>query len=328
MNAKIILAAIVAVVLLSGGFVYLSGSNAQHAPYKIALNTWVGYAPFYLAEEKGFYKEEGVDVQLLTIDSVSEQKASILSDRIDAIGSTVDVLTLWRAQGLPIVAVMQPDVSNGADGVLATNDILSIKDLKGKRVAAQKNFVSESFLFYLLKKNNLSPKDVEIIDMEAGAAGAAFVAGAVDVAVTWEPWLSKAAERSNGKILVTSRDIPGVLVDVLTPTENALKNRRADTKKVMRAWFKAVDYAKTHPKEANEIMAKHYAMSPQEFEEIIAGANWPSLQENKDYLNASKPNNIFEVGEVFAGVFVEVGSIKEKPDLRKAVDASLLNEIL
>ena len=77
---------------------------------------------------------------------------------------------------------------------------------------------------YLLKKNSMSVDDVQIIDTESGAAGAAFVSGKVDAAVTFEPWLSKAKERKDGKVLISSADAPGVIVDTVSVNETYLKN--------------------------------------------------------------------------------------------------------
>src|SRR5207253_2486605 len=99
---------------------------------------------------------------------------------------------------VPAVEVFPIDASVGGDGILAKSTIKTVQDLKGQKVAVNQGSVSEWFLAQVLKKNGLSLSDVTEQNMKSGEAGAAFVAGQVDVAVTWEPWLSKAKARADG----------------------------------------------------------------------------------------------------------------------------------
>ena len=325
---KVIISIVVLLLIIAGAVMILTPKQKDTNPFKLSVNTWVGFGPFYLAQEKGFFQEEGLDVEIIVMEGTAERKAAMLTNRIDALGDTVDLLVLAIDEGVPSVAVLEVDLSDGADGIVATNNINSVSDFKGKKVAAQKNFVGESFLLYLLKKNGMSVNDVEIIDTESGAAGAAFVAGQVDVAVTWEPWLSKVKEREDGHVVITSADEPGVIVDILTVNEDVLRNRPEDVKKLMRAWFKAIDYWKNNKEEANGIMTRYYDMPVGEFADIITGVKWPSYEENLEYFGTSEnPGRIYVVADTFSDVFLETGSISSKPDMNQAIDESLLVEL-
>lgn len=333
MNKKIFAAIVIVAVVALAAFAFSlrqkQTSPKQTEKFNLSVNTWVGFGPYWLAQEKGFFKDEGVDVNISVVDDSAQRKAIMVKGDIDGLGDTVDLLVLERDEKVPAVAVQQIDVSNGADGILATDDIKTVQDLKGKKIAVQKNFVSESFLNYVLKKNGLKTTDVQMIDMEAGSAGAAFVAGQVDVAVSFEPWLSKAKERKGGgHVLVSSADVPGVLVDALSINEKYLKEHPGTVKKVMRAWFRAVEYIKQNPDESNAIMAKYYKISPQEYKEMISGLTWPSLEENKAYLgNETGKGTIFSVAQTFIEVFKETGQIKSAPNMEAAIDQSLINSL-
>lgn len=298
---------------------------SQEVPtFKLSVNTWVGFGPFYLAKEKGFFQEEGVNVDIVVIDDVGQKKAALKSGRIDALGDTIDSFALALDEGVPATAIAQLDISNGADGILATEDVQSVRDLKGKKIAAQKNFVSEAFLNYLLVAEGMSPSDVQVIDMEAGAAGAAFVSGQVDAAVTFEPWLSKAKERKGGKILVSSAQYPDILVDVLLVNKDYLRKNKDVIKGVLRAWFRAVQYAQQNPQEANAIMAKYYNVSSEGYAEFLPGLKWPSYEENLQYFSTGKAAH---VAAVFSDVFLKTGQVKTKPDVGAAIDVSLLQSL-
>jgi NitT/TauT family transport system substrate-binding protein len=339
MNKKLIIAilflAVAAVIIIV--FKQQAASNNRKSQevsqkelpkFKLSVNSWVGFGPFWLAKEKNFFEGEGVDVEISTIEDTAQRKSAMIKGDIDGLGDTVDLLVMERDEKVPAVAVMQIDLSSGADGILVTDDIKSVKDLKGKKIAVQRNFVSESFLNYVLKKNGLLPNDVQAVDTEAGAAGAAFVSGSVNAAVTFEPWLSKAKERKGGKVLVSSADEPGVVVDILSINENYLINNQNTVKKVMKAWFKALDYWKNNQKEANQIMAAHYNSSETEFADLISGLSWPSYQENISYFGTeTSPGKIYEVANIFSDIFKGTNQIKAAPDMKKAIDNNLLKTL-
>jgi NitT/TauT family transport system substrate-binding protein len=315
--------AVILAGLFVAGWMLLAKKNRKSGAPIFVLNvdTWVGYAPFWLAKDKGFFQEEGVDVSIVTMPDVGQRKASMLTGSTDSLAETVDMLVLDREEKVPSVAVMVIDFSKGADGILATDQIKTIQDLRGKKVAVQKNYASEALLNYVLKKNGLKPSDVEKVDMEGGAAGAAFVSGQVDVAVTFEPWLSKAKERRGGRVLLSSADVPGVIVDILSIRKDYLQQNNEIVQKVMRSWFKALDYWKEHPSEANQIMAKHYNSTPDEFAELIKGLAWPRYDENRTYFGTKEsPGAIYGVGQTFLEVFLETGQIKSKPDVSQGID--------
>ena len=57
---------------------------------KLAHSTWVGYGPLYIAQEKGFFKKHGVDVELVIMEEPKDRFPAMLADKIDMIASTVD----------------------------------------------------------------------------------------------------------------------------------------------------------------------------------------------------------------------------------------------
>ncbi len=336
MNNKFLTSALLIILLASSfqiGRVYEQRKSprilgATLEKFTLGINTWVGYGPFWLAQDKGFFEDEGLDVNITVIEDSAQRKAAVLNGSIDGLGDTTDLLVLSRAENIPSIAVMQIDQSNGADGIISTDNINSVADLKGQKVAVQKNFVSESFLYYLLQKNGLTPKDVKIIDMEAGAAGAAFVSGSVDIAVTFEPWMSKAKDRRGGKILISSKEADGVISDILTIREDYLAEHPETVKKFMKGWFKALDYWKNNPEDANSIMAKHYNLSGEEFKTLAEGVVWPSLEENIQYFGKSQgEGKIYEIANTFSDVFIATGQIKTKPNMDSAINQSLLEQM-
>jgi NitT/TauT family transport system substrate-binding protein len=303
-------------------------SEAGSQAFTLNVDTWVGYAPFWLAREKGFFQAEGLDVNIITMPDVGQRKASMIKGATDGIAETVDMLVLDREEGVPSIAVMEIDLSNGADGILTTDGIKTVEDLRGRAIAVQRNYASEALLNYLLKKHGLKPSDVQKIDTEGGAAGAAFVSGQVDVAVTFQPWLSKSKERRGGKILVSSADVPGVIVDILSIREQYLQQHPETVKKIMRSWFRALDFWKSNPAEANIIMARHYSSTAEEFSDLISGLTWPSFEENRTYFGTKQnPGHIYDVANTFVDIFLDTTQIKARPDMTRGIDEGSLKAL-
>src|SRR5215213_658537 len=254
-------------------FIFSQTRCSKPGPFRVAFNTWVGYGPLYIAQEKGFFKEEGLEVELQRIEGTGDRRAALIAGRIEALGSTIDDLVVGASQGVTARMVLGIDESAGADGIVAINSIKDIKDLKGKTVAVQPGFVNHFFLLYLLDRNGIPANDVRIEAMEPDAAGLAFVAQKIDVAVTWEPYLSRAKERSDGHVLITTADpvARGVIVDNLIVRDDVIQRRRTDVEKLIRAWFKAVLYLKTNPDDGNAIIGKAFGLSPKEVAETLKG---------------------------------------------------------
>lgn len=105
---------------------------------KIGLGPWVGFGPFYLAKDKGFFKEAGVDVALVVLTGVAERNSALKAAKIDALAAPVDYFVLAAGNNLVAKIVMGVDESVGGDGIVARKDIQSIADLRGKKVAFQR----------------------------------------------------------------------------------------------------------------------------------------------------------------------------------------------
>jgi len=239
-------------------------------PLKIGLNVWPGYGAFFIADDKAFFKNEGVDVQLSIIDGDPEREASLASGRLDAIGMTLDNLVLLRSRGIDARAVYKYDGSNGADGIVVRREYKSLNDLRGKKVGWASGTTSNFFLAVALARVGLHTTDLEHVSLSSDDAGAAFAAGHLDAAVTWEPWLSKAKESGLGYTLISSRELP-VIEDVLFFNADILTTRRQEVRGFLRACFEAVSYWKSHPDEAVQIISKHLGMPPADVKSMLGG---------------------------------------------------------
>jgi NitT/TauT family transport system substrate-binding protein len=302
-------------------------STQSSEPFKITINSWIGFAPLYIAQEKGIFDQHGVKVDIIRIEDTGTRKSSMIAGQVDAYGASVDGVALDVAQGMPGKIVMAFDQSNGADGIIAKNQIRTVQDLKGKTVAVQPGLTGHFLLMYVLEKNGLSFKDVKITDMDSDKAGAAFAAGKVDVAVTWEPWLSQSQEKGGHK-LVTSAELPGVIVDTLSVTEKAHSSKREQIKGVIKSWFAALDYMKSNPDEANKIMAKAYGLTEQQVIEYLSGVKFLGKDDNKSYFGTKEsPGQVFNIYGMATESWKANSIIESVTKPEDHIDPSIVQEI-
>jgi NitT/TauT family transport system substrate-binding protein len=255
-------------------------SFAADTPVTVAHATWVGYGPLHIAKELGYFKEQGLDVNLTIIEDESQYAAALASGNIDGLGNVIDREVIHFAKGTPETVIFAMDESTGGDGVVAAGDIKAVADLKGRTVALDKSSTSYFFFLSILEKNGVKEDEVNIQEMGASDAGAAFVAGKVDAAVTWEPWLTNAGQREGGHVLMSSREMPGTIVDVFVMNDNFMAKHPEAPAKMARAWFKAIEWYKANPAKGDEIMAKAFGLSAAEVADMAKGVTFKGAAEN------------------------------------------------
>lgn len=278
------------VLLLLAGMLVLPAPAPAQKVLKIGYPTWVGYGPLFLADRKGFLEKRGVKVEFVLMEDTKTRYVALAAGKIDGLMTTIDTMVQRARRDFQIAAVMAFDDSKGGDGIVARKAITNVAGLKGKKVAYGEGSVSHFFLGYLLQQSGLSFKDITSVNMTAGDAGAAFVAGKVDAAVTWEPWLTKGKGAAHGHLLVDSGKTPGLIVDVLVFRKDVLKARGGEIRNVVAAWHEGVDYWKAYPDESNKIMAEAvggWLKDSKVFAETLTGIRYYDAAANRQYFAAN-----------------------------------------
>jgi NitT/TauT family transport system substrate-binding protein len=275
----------------------ISGSAAAE-PLKVTFSPWVGLGPLYVAKEKGFFDEEGLEVELIVTEDHKAKFAALAAGQNDVNATSVDEMLNYLSEEQGYRYLFAVDDSRGGDGIIADKDIQTVADLKGKTVAYEKGMAHELYLGVLLKQAGLSFTDIEAVDMPYNDAGAAFVEQRVDAAVTVEPWLTKGKQSARGHLLVDSSSSPGLIVDMLCTTPEKLAARADDLKALYRAWVKAVEFQKANEKEADLIIARGiggWLEEPAVVAEARAGITFYDDAMNKAYIGTPEaPGAIVE----------------------------------
>jgi NitT/TauT family transport system substrate-binding protein len=301
--------------------------SSESHKFRIGLGPFVGFGPLYLAQQKGFFRDAGIDAELIVLTGLAERNSALKAGRIDALAAPVDYFVLSAGNNLSATITMAIDESNGADGIVATGDIKTVADLRGKKVAFQRGLPSEFFLRALLQQNGLTLDDVKPVDMETAQAGAAFISKQVDAAVIWEPWLTKASQEGNGHVLASSRDYPNLIVDCLAFNQGVVSKSPEQVQAIVNAVLRAIAYAKAHPDEANAIMAPNFQVDANKFGQILQGINFCDLRRNKEYFGTQQtPGPIYQVAERASRIWQQAGVISKPVSPQEIISAEFVGK--
>jgi NitT/TauT family transport system substrate-binding protein len=252
-----------------------------------------------------------LDVELVRIEAIGDLRSALSSGKIDIYASTYDIFQANQGSDVPGVGFMLIDESHGADGIVAAEGINSIKDLKGKKLAGEPGVPPYFLLQYLLDKENLSLSDISVKDIATQDAGAAFTSGSVDAAALYEPFLTNAVNaRKGSKVVISSAQEPNILADLLFASDKLAKENPDALRKVAEGWFKALDYAKTNPDDAYNIMGKAFNVSKQEMTDFKSAITWYSREDNVLMFDRNKPMNVYQIFKLVGDVLEKNGSAK------------------
>jgi NitT/TauT family transport system substrate-binding protein len=141
-------------------------------------------------------------------------------------------------------------------------------------------------------------EEVDVVDMDGEEGVNAFGAKKVDAVVTWEPWLTSAAQAGQGHRLVDSSSSPGLIVDVAITTPAKLEQHLDSLKGLYRAWLRGIEFQKSNEKEADEIMARGvggWLEDPAVFAETRTGIAYYDDAMNKAFIGtAEAPGQLVE----------------------------------
>lgn len=250
-------------------------------PLKIAYSDWPGWVAWEVGIKKGWFKEEGVDAQFVWFEYGPSMEA-FAAGQVDAVTMTNGDSLVTGAGGAPNVAIMINDISNGNDMIVARPGIESVKDLKGKKIGVEVGFVCHLLLLKALEANGMSESDVELVNIPTHETAKALASGDVDAIGAWQPNAGQALQAVPGsKAIFTSADVPGLIYDVLAVNPASLSARKSDWQKVVKVWYRIVDFIKdpkTHG-EAIEIMASRVNLPAEEYAKFVQGTKILSLAE-------------------------------------------------
>ena len=301
-------------------------SMEELPPIKLGYSSWPGWWPWYIAEQEGLFEANGVDVELIWFDGYLESMEAFAAGQLDGNTQTLNDTISFAADAVNgEVVVLVNDNSAGNDKIIVTEEIQTIEDLVGKKVALEEGVVDDFLLTLALEEAGLSREDVEIVNLETGAAAAAFATGSVDGVGAFPPFWLTALERESSHELLSSAQFPGAIPDLLVVSQTLIDERPDDVQALVKTWFDILAFMEENPERADELLAERAGVSLEEFELFREGTRLFTLEENLEAFSdgddmVSMPFAAVEMTNFMVGV----NFIPEGPDLSTIFDDSFV----
>jgi len=303
-----------------------SGGDASGEPVVLGYSNWAGWWPWAIAQEEGLFEKNGANVRLQWFDGYLASMEALAAGQLDANCQTLNDTVSFVGDAVNgEVVVLVNDNSAGNDKIIATEEIQSIPELEGKDVAVEAGVVDDFLLTLALEEEGMSRSDVNIVDLETGAAAAAFAAGKVDAVGAFPPFWLTALKREGSHELISSAAFPGAIPDLLVTSQKLIDERPDQVQALVNTWFDVLAFMEENPERSDEIMAQRADVTTEELQLFKEGTQMFTLKDNLEaFSDGDSMKHMPYAAQEMADFMVNVGFIPEKPDLSPLFDDSFV----
>lgn len=279
-------------------------------------------APVYVAEAKGYFRDEGLDVTFQATTSGRDALRAVLDGKADVsiVAETPIMHAAIKGKPISVLAI----ISNSEENikVLARRDkgIAQPADLRGKTIASSFGTNGEFYKHAFLRLNRIPLSAVTFVNLNPERMVSALQKGDIDASVTWEPHITRAERLMKNRLVSFSQ--PGLYTFTfdLVGLRSYVDAHPQAVRKLLRALIKAATFIHSHPEEAMAITAKRLGMDMD-----ILQALWKKFNFNitlDDYLLISMSNQAkWAVGVGYVSRDIPI------PDFRSFIHLDALREI-
>lgn len=270
---KVIAVVIILIILVVIGMLfYFSQKEKMPEIVKVGYKTNAVYLPFLVALEKGYFSEEGIDVEPVEFVSTNQMIETLVAGRIDATGGSTNLQVLssveQRTPGqFKIYMTFTATKDNYADYIIVKQDssITDLAELKGQKIGIFPGSVNQILIKMILDDYMNVEEDITVVELSPSLQLLALAAGEVEALFTLEPIPSIGEEKGISKVLVEHPALSHVM-DPLPLGASILSIKFVNehpkiAKRFKKAMYKAVDFIDEEETEAKKVLTKYIKLS-------------------------------------------------------------------
>lgn len=300
-----------------------TGGSSDAPTVAMGTQPWLGYGPWYIAEEKGYFEDAGVDVTLTNFMTDADMSAAFAAGRIQMANAASHSALKLLEQDLDISIVLLLDASLTADAILADSSIETVADLEGTSIAFEEGSVSNLLLGYALQQNGMTLDDITPVPMGPSEAATALIGGSVPAAVTYEPYISEAESNSDAfTTLFTAAEKEGLISDVLVVDNTFLDENPDAVQAVVDAWGPSIDFYESDNEEARSIIAENVGSDVDALSSAFDGVKFFSLDDNATELGGTYLDSTLPTVQEIAA---EIGIVDGDIDIPSVIDTAFVS---
>jgi NitT/TauT family transport system substrate-binding protein len=242
-------------------WIILSAAAARAEPVRGAYpSANVQFLPAFVALEKGFYKREGLDAELISVRSAVTAVQALLGNQIHFIFSVGPQMpSIWEGSDIILLAQM---IGRPTFSMVTTQDIQKVTDLKGKKIGVSfggSTFAGTKALLEVYKMN--PEKDVQYVSIPGSQPKIAAMQQGIIQAALLAPPSDYVALKAGFKRLVNLADVfKDTSFSGLAATGKTIRENPQFVKRMVRAVVRGVIHSRDNPEDAIQTMMKHWRM--------------------------------------------------------------------
>ena len=219
----------------------------------------IGYLPsdhdaaLFVAEKQGLYEKKGIKVELVQFNNGGDLMTAMASGQVDVGYVGIAPVLSSVAKGVPVKVISSAQTEGS--GIIVTKDsgIKSAADLKGKSIATPgEASIQHVLLSNYLDKNGLSIKDLNVSAMKVPSMNDALKTKQIDGIITFQPYVSIAANDTNNVVLENSSGIlPNHPCCVVVASDDFIKNHENETKNIIEIHNESTKFINDNIKSGN-----------------------------------------------------------------------------
>jgi len=220
----------------------------------------VQFLPAFVSLEKGFYKREGLDAELISVRSAVTAVQALVGNQIHFIFSVGPQMpAIW--EGTDIILLAQ-QVGRPTFSLVVRPEIQKVSDLKGKKLGVSFGGSTSAGMKALLELNKINPdKDVEYVNIPGNTPKIAAMKQGIVVAGLLAPPADYIAVQSGLKRLLSLADVfKDTSFTGLAATGKTVREKPQFAKRMVRAIVRGVYHTRDNPEDAIQVMMKHLRM--------------------------------------------------------------------
>ena len=273
--------------------------------FNVSMDEWIGFKSIidanggYDTAAGSIFDQLGIKVHISVINDAAQSSNAFIRGDLDAAGYTINRLAFlspkFKEANKEVIMPFITNYSNGGDGIISKDDIVSVKDLLGKKIGIPEFSEAQTLMAWVVNNSDLSNKEKsEILDNmiafeTADDTAKAFFAGQIDVAATWEPYLTQAKKTSGARVFLSTASATNLILDGIVVDKVYAESHSDVINKFMEGTLMAADMYKTDFQYIKEVMPMFSTMTDEEIIEMADGANLTTWKDNDNVLKDTAP---------------------------------------